>query len=82
MYGFRLSRNNKEYIKCNFSKKLRSSTLEVKVEDHVIPQVTRFKYFMPIVQNNRQIQAHVNDNIRKIVGVALEKIDLTIPHPI
>ena len=51
-YGFRLSRSKTEYMECNFSKRSRS-TLDVKVGDHIIPQVTRFKYLGSIVQNDR-----------------------------
>jgi len=36
-YGFRLSRSKTEYMECNFSKRRRMSTLEVKVGDHIIP---------------------------------------------
>jgi len=52
---FRLSRSKTEYIECNFSKRRSSPTLEVKVGDHIIPQVTRFKYLGSIVQNNGEI---------------------------
>jgi len=52
-YGFRLSRSKTEYMECNFSRRRSRSTLEVKVGDHIIPQVTRFKYLGSIVQNDR-----------------------------
>ena len=54
-YGFHLSRSKTECMECNFSKRRSSSTLEVKVEDHIIPQVTWFKYLGSIVQNDREI---------------------------
>jgi len=53
-YGFRLSRSKMEYMECNFSKRRSGSTLEVKVGDHIIPQVTRFKYLGSIVQNDEK----------------------------
>jgi len=34
--------------------------LEVKVGDHIIPQVTLFKYLGSIVQNDGEIEAYVN----------------------
>jgi len=38
--------------------------MEVKVRDHIIPQVTRFKYLGSIVQNNGEIEADVNHLIQ------------------
>jgi len=63
-YDFRLSKSKAEYIECNFSKRRSSSTLGVKVGDHIIPQVTRFKYLGSIVQNDREIEADVNHRIQ------------------
>jgi len=40
------------------------STLEVKVGDHIIPQVTRFKYLGSIVQNDGEIEADVSHHIQ------------------
>jgi len=42
------------------------STLEVKVKvgDHIIPQVTRFKYLGSIVQNDGEIKADVSHHIQ------------------
>jgi len=40
------------------------STLEVKVRDHIIPQVTRFKYLKFIVQKDGEIEAGVNHRIQ------------------
>ena len=39
-------------------------TLEVKVGDHTIPQVTRFKYLGSIVQNDGEIEADVSHHIQ------------------
>jgi hypothetical protein len=55
VYGYRLSRSKMEYMECNFNKRRSRSTLEVKVGDHIIPQVARFKYLRSIVQNHREI---------------------------
>jgi len=53
-YGFHLSRSKTEYMECNFSNRRSRSTLEVKVGDHTIPQVTRFKYLDFIVQRTEK----------------------------
>jgi len=63
-YGFRLSRSKTEYMKCNFSKRRSRSTLEVKVGDHTIPQVTRFEYLGSIVQNDGEIEVDVSHRIQ------------------
>jgi hypothetical protein len=63
-YGFRLSRSKKEYMECNFSGRRSRSTLEVKVGDHIIPQVTQFKYLESIVQNDGEIEADVSHRIQ------------------
>jgi hypothetical protein len=57
-YGFRLSRSKMEYMECNFSKRISRSTLEVKVEDHIIPRVTRFKYLGFMVQRVGRLRAN------------------------
>jgi hypothetical protein len=41
-----------EYVKCEFNKRQSKPNLVVKVGDHTIPQVTHFKYFGSIVQND------------------------------
>ncbi|KAH1243240.1 LINE-1 reverse transcriptase [Glycine max] len=43
-HGFRLSRSKSEYMECKFNKRRRVSNSEVKIGDHIISQVTRFKY--------------------------------------
>jgi len=79
-YGFRLSRSKTDYMECKFSKRRSMSTLEVKVGDHIIPQVTRFKYLGSIVQNDREIEADVSHRIqagwlkwRRASGVLCDK---------
>jgi len=80
VYGLRLSISKTEYMECNFSKRRSRSTLEVKAGDHIIPQVTRFKYLRSIVQNNREIEADVSHRIqarwlkwRRASGVLCDK---------
>jgi len=48
-YNFRLSRSKTKYIKNKFNKKKTICSLEVKVEDHVMLQVTQFKYLGHII---------------------------------
>ena len=79
-YGFRLSRSKTEYMECKFSNRRGNSTLEVKVGDHIIPQVTRFKYLGSVVQNDGEIEADVNHRIqdgwlkwRRASGVLCDK---------
>jgi len=77
---FRLSRSKTEYMECNFSGRRSRSTLEVKVGDHIIPQVTRFKYLGSLVQNDGEIEAYVSHRIqagwlrwRRASGVLCDK---------
>ena len=79
-YDFRLSGSKMEYMKCNFSGMRSRSTLEVKVGDHMIPQVTRFKYLGSIVQNDGEIEVDVSHRIqsgllkwRRASGVLCDK---------
>jgi len=67
-------------MECNFSQRRSRSTLEVKVGDHIIPQVTRFKYLGSIVQNDGEIEADVSHRIqawwlkwRRASGVLCDK---------
>jgi len=50
-------------MKCNFSKRQSVSSVVVKVEDHIIPQITYFKYRGSVVQNNIEI-GDVNHRIQ------------------
>jgi hypothetical protein len=47
-------------MECNFSKRHNISTLEVKVGEHITPQVTQFKY-LGSVQHNEERKANVNN---------------------
>lgn len=50
-YGFRLVRSKTEFMECNFSQRRSVPSIEVKVGDHILPQVTQFKYVGSIVQD-------------------------------
>lgn len=63
-YDFCLSRSKTKYMGYSFSKRRSISSLEVKVGDHSIPQVTQFKYLGSILQNNGEIEGGVNHRIR------------------
>lgn len=60
MHGFHLSISKTGDMECKFNKRRRVSNLEVKVGDHIILQVTQFKYFGFIIQNDRGIKLDVN----------------------
>ena len=79
-HGFRLSRSKTEYMECKFSRRQNTPSIEVKVGDHIIPQVTKFKYLGSIIQNNGEIEGDVNHRIqagwlkwRKASGVLCDK---------
>ncbi|KAL5187393.1 Craniofacial development protein 2 [Glycine soja] len=63
-HGFRLSRNKSEYMECKFNKRRRVSNSEVKIGDHIIPQVTRFKYLGSVIQDDGEIEGDVNHRIQ------------------
>ncbi|KAH1225351.1 LINE-1 reverse transcriptase [Glycine max] len=63
-HGFRLSRSKSEYMECKFNKSRRVSNLEEKIRDHIIPQVTRFKYLGSVIQDDGEIEGDVNHRIQ------------------
>ncbi|KAL5163093.1 Retrovirus-related Pol polyprotein from type-1 retrotransposable element R2 [Glycine soja] len=63
-HGFRLSRSKSEYMECKFNKRRRVSNSEVKIRDHIIPQVTRFKYLGSVIQDDGEIEGDVNHRIQ------------------
>ncbi|KAL5153310.1 Craniofacial development protein 2 [Glycine soja] len=63
-HGFRLSRSKSEYMECKFNKRRRFSNSEVKIGDHIIPQVTRFKYLGSVIQDDGEIEGDVNHRIQ------------------
>ncbi|RZB64914.1 hypothetical protein D0Y65_041114 [Glycine soja] len=63
-HGFRLSRSKSEYMECKFNKRRRVSNSEVKIGDHIIPLVTRFKYLGSVIQDDGEIEGDVNHRIQ------------------
>ncbi|KAL5147286.1 LINE-1 retrotransposable element ORF2 protein [Glycine soja] len=63
-HGFRLCRSKSEYMECKFNKRRRVSNSEVKIGDHIIPQVTRFKYLGSVIQDDGEIEGDVNHRIQ------------------
>ncbi|KAH1188137.1 hypothetical protein GmHk_U059979 [Glycine max] len=63
-HGFCLSRSKSEYMECKFNKSRRVSNSEVKIGDHIIPQVTRFKYLGSVIQDDGEIEGDVNHRIQ------------------
>ncbi|KAL5179591.1 hypothetical protein HKD37_01G000874 [Glycine soja] len=63
-HSFRLSRSKSEYMECKFNKSRRVSNSEVKIGDHIIPQVTRFKYLGSVIQDDGEIEGDVNHRIQ------------------
>lgn len=63
-HGFRLSRSKTEYMECKFSGRQSATNMEVKVEDHTIPLVTKFKYLGSIMQNDGELEGDVNHRIQ------------------
>ncbi|KAL5137126.1 hypothetical protein HKD37_10G027540 [Glycine soja] len=53
-----------EYMECKFNKRRRVSNSEVKIGDHIIPQVTRFKYLGSVIQDDGEIEGDVNHRIQ------------------
>ena len=62
-HGFRLSKSKMEYMKCMFSRRHTNSSLEVKIGDYTIPQVTLIKYLRPMMQNDGEIEGDINYRI-------------------
>lgn len=53
-------------MECNFNKRRNISNIEVKVGDHIISQITRFKYLVSVIQNNGEIEGDVNHRIQVV----------------
>ena len=52
------------YMECKFNKSRGVSNSEVKIGDHIIPQVTRFKYLGSVIQDDGEIEGDVNHRIQ------------------
>lgn len=50
-----LSLSQTKYMECKFSKMQNTRRLEVKVGEHIIPQVTLFENHGSIIQNKKEI---------------------------
>ncbi|KAF1899589.1 hypothetical protein Lal_00019717 [Lupinus albus] len=63
-------------MKCKFSKKQTSPTVEVKIGEHFISQITEFRYLGSTIQNNGKIDKDINHRSQAKVGVTpiVEKI--------
>ena len=59
-HDFHQSRNKMEYMECKCNKRKSVSNIEVKVGDHIIQQLTRFKYLESVIQNDGEIKRSVN----------------------
>ncbi|KAH1237173.1 Craniofacial development protein 2 [Glycine max] len=57
-------KSKSEYMECKFNKRRRVSNSEVKIGDHIIPQVTRFKYLGSVIQDDGGIEGDVNHRIQ------------------
>ncbi|KAF1887961.1 hypothetical protein Lal_00023970 [Lupinus albus] len=49
-YDFRISQSKMEHKECKFSKRLINFVVEVKIENHTILQITRFRYLRSIIK--------------------------------
>ncbi|KAF1891102.1 hypothetical protein Lal_00001241 [Lupinus albus] len=63
-HEFRISRSKIEYMECKFSKMRTNSNVEVKTEDHIMPQVTRFRYLESIIQDDGENDGDENHMIQ------------------
>ncbi|KAL5188110.1 hypothetical protein HKD37_05G013655 [Glycine soja] len=52
------------YMECKFNKRRRVSNSKVKIGDHIIPQVTRFKYLGSVIQDDGEMEGDVNHRIQ------------------
>ncbi|KAH1257632.1 hypothetical protein GmHk_03G007566 [Glycine max] len=51
-------------MECKFNKRRRVSNSEVKIGDHIIPQVTQFKYLGSVIHDDGEIEGDVNHRIQ------------------
>ena len=50
-------------MECKFSKRNTNPIVDVKLGNHIVPQVTRFKYLGSIIQDNGEIDGDVSHKI-------------------
>lgn len=53
-------------MECNYSKRRSVSNIKVKVEDHIISQVSLFKYLWSVLQSDGEIEGDVNHQIQDV----------------
>lgn len=57
-----------DYMECNFSTRQNISSLEMKVGDHAILQVTQFKYLGSTESNTEKVKV-LNSRIQGVVDI-------------
>lgn len=55
--GFQLDQSIIEYMKCKFNKRQISNDLELKIQNHIVQKVSKFRYLELILQSDRDIDA-------------------------
>ena len=61
--GFKLSRTKTEYMKCNFSNKLRRNEV-VNLDGVELAKVNSFKYLCSVIQDNGEITEDITNRIK------------------
>ncbi|KAF1892086.1 hypothetical protein Lal_00036441 [Lupinus albus] len=51
--NWKLDRKN---IECEFNKRRTNATIEIKLRDHIMSRVTRFKYFWSIIHMMKKLR--------------------------
>ncbi|KAF1877946.1 hypothetical protein Lal_00049339 [Lupinus albus] len=65
-------------MECKFSKRNTNLTPKVKIGDHIIPHVTRFRCLLLIIQDDGEIDRNVNHMIQKAeVALTVEKTEIS-----
>lgn len=67
-FGFDPSRSKTWYMECKFCKKHTNTSYQVKVGEQTISQVSHFKYFRPIIQNDGEIAGDIDLREMSITG--------------
>ena len=62
--GFRISRSKTEYMYCSFGSRQNHEDIEIKLGEHVIHQVDKFKYLGSIIQEDCEVDGDVNNRIQ------------------
>ena len=81
-----MSRSKIEYTHCNFANRQLRGDLDVKMEDQIIPQVTKFKCLGSVIRQDGEIDDDVNHRIQ--VGLCKWRkttevlCDRKVPHKV